>query len=323
MNLESMQFYGINKEFDQCDYFETEHYQNILRNVSAAIKLGGIIALTGIVGTGKTVTVRRIQQAICEENKILISKSLASDKRRVTINTLCTALFADLATKKYGKLSTQAENRERKIQALIKDLGKPVALFIDEAHYLQQSTLISLKHLVEIVRDAKGTLSIIVVGHPKLMNDLRHPALEEIGARVHFFELNVLGVDGVRFIEWIITHCTENKIKPHDIVTKEAIACLSERLITPLQITCYLTRALEKGFQIGEKPLNIETVKTILSPDLNVLSAALARSGYNFAALCNHLNAKPSEVKAYLEGRLGEARTEEIHNEIHKLGTLI
>ena len=65
MNLESMQFYGINKEFDQCDYFETEHYQNILRNVSAAIKLGGIIALTGIVGTGKTVTVRRIQQAIC------------------------------------------------------------------------------------------------------------------------------------------------------------------------------------------------------------------------------------------------------------------
>ena len=318
-----MQFYGINKEFKQCDYFETDHYQNILRNVNAAIKSGSIISLTGIVGTGKTVTSRRIQEAIREENKILVSKSLANDKRRVTINTLCTALFADLATKKYGKLPTQAEKRERKIQALIKELGKPVALFIDEAHDLQPRTLIALKHLVETVQDGKGTLSIIVVGHPKLMNDLRHPQLEEIGARVHFFELNVLGVDGVRFIEWIITNCSEDKIKPHEVVTKEAIAFLSERLITPLQITCYLTRALEKGFVIGEKPLGIETVKTILSPDLNVLSAALARSGYNFAVLCNRLNAKPSEVRAYLAGQLGQARTEEIHKEIHQLGALI
>lgn len=318
-----MQFYGINKELDQCDYFETDHYQNILRNVNAAIKSGGIIALTGIVGTGKTVTSRRIQQALRDEDKIIVSKSLASDKRRVTINTLCTALFADLTTKKYGKLPTQAEKRERKLQALIKELDKPIALFIDEAHDLQPRTLIGLKHLVEIVRDVNGTLSIIVVGHPKLMNDLRHPSLEEIGARVHFFELNVLGVDGVRFIEWIVTHCSENKIKPHEIVTKEAIAFLSERLITPLQMTCYLAKALEKGFVIGEKPLGIETVKTILSPNLNVLSAALARSGYNFSVLCNHLNAKPSEVKAYLAGQLGQGRTEEIHKEIHKLGALI
>ena len=318
-----MQFYGINKEFNKCDYFETDHYQNILRNVNAAIKSGGIISLTGIVGTGKTVISRRIQEVIHEENKILVSKSLASDKRRVTINTLCTALFADLAIKKYGKLPTQAEKRERKIQMLIKDVGKPVALFIDEAHHLQQRTLIGLKHLVEIVRDAKGTLSIIVVGHPKLMNDLRHPSLEEIGARVNFFELNVLGVDGVRFIEWIITNCSIDQIKPHEVVTKEAIAFLSERLITPLQITCYLTRALEKGFVIGEKPLGIETVKTILSPDLNVLSAALARSGYNFAVLCNHLNAKPSEVKAYLAGQLGQGRAEEIDREIHRFGVLL
>ena len=34
-----------------------------------------------------------------------------------------------------------------------------------------------------------GTLSILVVGHPKLANDLRNPALEEIGARAKLFEL--------------------------------------------------------------------------------------------------------------------------------------
>ena len=217
MDICSKKYYELKQELDQCDYFECENYQNMLLNIKAALKSSGIIALTGIVGIGKTVTLRKIQQAVKEENKILVSKSLA-DKRQVNINTLYTALFADLATRKDGNLPTQAEKRERKLQMLVKEINKPIALFIDEAHDLHPRTLVSLKHIIETVQDVNGTLSILVVGHPKLANDLRNPALEEIGARAKLFELQSLGTNSVKFIEWLLGKALNDGIKPKDII---------------------------------------------------------------------------------------------------------
>ena len=72
----------------------------MLKNIKAAIKSGGFIALTGVVGIGKTTTLRNIQKDLAEDSKIILSKSLATDKKRVSINTLYTALFTDLLTKK-------------------------------------------------------------------------------------------------------------------------------------------------------------------------------------------------------------------------------
>jgi type II secretory pathway predicted ATPase ExeA len=322
MDIETMKYYGLTKELDKADYFETDCYQSMLTNIKHAVRTGGIIAITGIVGVGKTVTLRRIQQAIKTEDKVLISRSLA-DKRYVTINTLYTALFADLVTKKDFKLPTQAEKRERKLQVLIKELNKPIALFIDEAHDLHPRTLISLKHLIETVQDVNGILSIIIVGHPKLANDLRNPALEEIGARAKLFELSSLGMNSPKFIEWIISNCSTEKIKPHDILTQETIELLAERLITPLQITYYLTRILERGFNTAKKPIDTETAELVLAPDLKALEPNLARQGYNLSVLCDYLGARRKEVRAYFRGQLPPSRCEELNKEIYKLGIVV
>lgn len=318
-----MKYFGLVKYLNRADYFETESYKSILHSIKAAIRSGGIIALTGIVGTGKTVTLRRLQKSLREEGKVLVSKALSTDKRRVNVNTLYTALFADLATKKDGKMPTQAEKRERRLQSLIRDLNKPVALFIDEAHDLHPKTLVGLKHLIETVQDTNGTLSIIIVGQPKLANDFKNPNMEEIGARSKIFELDPLKAQGPKFIEWILNNCSKEKIKPQDIVVPEAIALLAERLITPLQITSYLTRALEKGHLAGDKPIGVETVNSILSPDINDLEPNLARNGYNITVLCDYLNAKRSEVRSYLLGQLAPGRMEEFNKQIQKLGVFI
>lgn len=323
MDIETMQHFGLAKELEKADYFETEQYKTMLSNVKFAIKSGGIIALTGIVGIGKSVALRRMQQAIREENKILVSKCLVTEKRNVTINTLFTALFTDLARKKDGKLPTQPEKRERKLQALIKEQNKPVALFIDEAHNLHSRTLVSLKSLIELIQDASGILAVVIAGHPKLANDLRNPALEEVGARAKLFEFNPLGTNGSKFIEWLLNNCSKDKVKSHDIFTKDAIDLFSNRLITPLQVTHYLTRALEKSYQLGEKPVSIATAQSILSPDLNTLEPNLARHGYNIVALSDYLNTNRREVKSYLRGQLAPNRIEEMDKEILKLGVAV
>lgn len=125
----------------------------------------------------------------------------ATNKCRVNINTFYTAVLAYLSTAKEFKVLIQAEIREQKVQELIRKINKPVAFFIDSAHYLHSRTLIGLKQLIETIENAKGTLTIITVDHPKLGNDLNRPAMKEIGARAKSFSLDSGGQQKQCYIE--------------------------------------------------------------------------------------------------------------------------
>lgn len=80
MRAEVMDYYGLIKPLNRAGYYETEHHGQMLKNVRGAILEGRIVALCGVIGSGKTVTLRRLQQQLKEENKITVSRSLAVDK---------------------------------------------------------------------------------------------------------------------------------------------------------------------------------------------------------------------------------------------------
>lgn len=196
-------YYGLTREISltgQSTYFETTQSQHVVKELKLAIKDGKLIVLAGIVGTGKTTTLRKIQDLLEQgkEKEILVAKSLSVDGGQISLGTLILALFCDLTTEKDGPMPTQTKRRERALRALIRKRKKPVALFIDDAHQLHPKTLVGLKRLMEIVRDGKGTLSVVLAGHPKLKNDLLRPSMEEIGARTTLFELD--GFSAVRTV---------------------------------------------------------------------------------------------------------------------------
>jgi type II secretory pathway predicted ATPase ExeA len=166
-------YYGLARDFGQAGYFETEHSEQIVRELKLEIKAGKLVALSGIIGSGKSTMLRRIQEALSQDKEILASKSLSVEKGQISLATLIMALFYDLATEKDFKIPTQPERRERALRDLIRKRQKPIALFIDDAHDLHSKTLIGLKRLIEVVRDSGGTLSVVLAGHPKLKNDLR------------------------------------------------------------------------------------------------------------------------------------------------------
>jgi hypothetical protein len=122
-------------------------------------------------------------------NEIMVSKPLSVEKERIHLGTLITALFYDLAMEEDVKIPTQPERREHKLRQLIRRRNKPLAPFIDEAHDLHARTLVDLKRLFEIVRDGGSLLSVVLIGHPKLRNELLRPTMEEIGSRAAMFVL--------------------------------------------------------------------------------------------------------------------------------------
>jgi type II secretory pathway predicted ATPase ExeA len=302
-------YYGLMKDFEQVGYYETGQSQQIVKELSHEIRAGKLVTLSGIVGSGKTTMLRRIQETLAQDKEILVSKSLSVDKGQLSLPVLINALFYDLATEKDFKIPTQPEKRERVLRDLIRKRNKPIALFIDDAHDLHAKTLVGLKRLIEVVRDGNGTLSVVLAGHPKLKNDLRRPTMEEIGSRAAIFDLEGFGGDKLSYVTWLLSQCLGTKAKAaadsiNAVLTEDAIALLCTRLSTPLQFETYLKRAFEEGFHVGQKPVTVEVIEGILAKDLNDMEPRLTRYGYNAKVLCEVLNVKPREVRALLRGQL-------------------
>jgi type II secretory pathway predicted ATPase ExeA len=235
---------------------------------------GRLIAVCGVVGSGKTVTMRRLQQQLKEENKVTVSKSLTVEKHSIKLNTLIVALFYDLATDKKIQIP-KGEQRERELRELVRKNKRPVVLFVDEAHDLNSHTLTGLKRLIEVIEDGDGRLSVILSGHPKLRNDLRRPTMEEIGFCTDVFSLDGIAGSQREYINWLISSCTQSDIAVESILMPEAIDLLATRLRTPLQIQLHLTLALEAGYQTGETPVSAELVESVLSRQLDDLEPTL------------------------------------------------
>lgn len=145
MRVEVMDYYGLTQPFSQAGYYETEHHQQLVKDIKGAVLQGRLIAVCGVVGSGKTVTLRRLQQLLKEENRVAVARSLSVEKHSIKLSTLITALFYDLAQDKLVQIPKQGERRERELQELVKKAKRPVALFVDEAHDLNGHTLIGLK----------------------------------------------------------------------------------------------------------------------------------------------------------------------------------
>jgi type II secretory pathway predicted ATPase ExeA len=279
-----------------------------------------LVALSGIIGSGKSTMLRRTQEALAQDKEVLVSKSLSVEKGQISLATLIMALFYDLAIEKDFKIPTQPERRERALRDLIRKRQRPIALFIDDAHDLQSKTLTGLKRLIEVVRDSGGTLSVVLAGHPKLKNDLRRPSMEEIGSRATIFELEGLGTEKRKYIKWLLMQSVAPKTKIESIITEEALASLSEKLSTPLQFEFYLTRALEEAHKVGQKPVGADMIDSVLAKDIDGLEPRLTREGYNTKVLAELLNAKPREIKAFLRGQLAPGRTQELQTELLAVG---
>jgi len=314
MRVEVMQYYGLTNPLTQAGYYETEMHKQLTKYIRAAILEGRLIALCGVVGCGETVTLRRLQQLLREENRVTVARSLSVEKSSIKLATLISALFYDLVQDKAVQIPKQGEQRERELQELVKKGKRPVALFVDEAHDLNGHTFIGLKRLMEVVEDGGGRLSVILAGHPKLCNDLRRPTMEEIGYRTEIFTLDGIAGGQREYIQWLLMACSEQQDDDTPVLTEEAIVLLATQLRTPLQVQQHITLALEAGYLTGERPITAELVDSILSRKLDDLEPTLTRHGYRLKDMVEQFDAKPAEIRALFNHQLDPTRTAELRD---------
>lgn len=61
MLIEVMENFALGREFGRAGYYETDEQRQLFREIKAAIYSGKLISLTGVIGCGKTATLRHLQ----------------------------------------------------------------------------------------------------------------------------------------------------------------------------------------------------------------------------------------------------------------------
>ena len=320
MLTEVMEHFGLARDLHTAGFYETPHNKQMVRDIRAALPSGRMVVVTGLVGSGKTVLMRRLYGELEREGRITVSRSLSIDKKRVTLPSLIAALFYDMSPDKEPIIPTQGEKRERALQALVRHGRKPVALFVDEAHDLHPKTLVGLKRLMEVVADGGGSLAILLMGHLKLRNDLRRPTMEEVGYRSTVFAYEGVVGHQREYITWLLQACAAADTHLTEMIDDAAIELLAARLRTPLQIEQHLVLAFEEAFLVNVKPITAEVVESVLTRHMDDLEPRLVRNGYDARAVADLIGAKSGEVRLLIQGKLEADRARDMTAQMKAAG---
>lgn len=90
--VEGMPHEGCTQPRRHAGYDDTSHHQQRMTDIKSAILAGHWMALCGVLGRGKTVTLRRLHPQRKADHRGLVSTSLAVAKPRSTLGPLITAL---------------------------------------------------------------------------------------------------------------------------------------------------------------------------------------------------------------------------------------
>lgn len=77
MFSEVMEFFGLEKELDHLGFFETTSQKHLAKELKLAISQGRLIALSGVVGSGKTTFLQKLMADLTKSKEVVVSRSLA------------------------------------------------------------------------------------------------------------------------------------------------------------------------------------------------------------------------------------------------------
>jgi len=62
--------FGLTRPFHRVGNFETEHQRALVREVCAVVQTGRLVVVAGLVGSGKTHLLTRIEEELARSNRI-------------------------------------------------------------------------------------------------------------------------------------------------------------------------------------------------------------------------------------------------------------
>ncbi|MFA5825714.1 MAG: AAA family ATPase [Gallionellaceae bacterium] len=260
------------------DVFLCAEQRYIREAMYSTAKHGGMLAVIGESGAGKTVLRRDLIDRVQRDTQLIVLiQPRLIDKGTMTAGGICEAIIGDL--REGEKIPRSLEAKARKVEQLLKDssrAGNVHSLLIEEAHDLSIQTLKFLKRFWELEDGFKKLLSIILIGQPELKNKLDervHYEAREVIRRCEIAELMPLDGQLEEYLAMKFKRVGKNKLD--ELFDKSSFDAMRARLtrqkgagkavsmVYPLVVNNLVTNALNLAAEIGADKVSAEVIKEL------------------------------------------------------------
>ena len=164
-------------------YLGLEPHNEALAVLITALKTGeGFIKVVGEVGTGKTLTCRKLLNEIPEHfvTAYIPNPDLTSDGLRLSVAKELGLTF----DASIGQHSLVDKINERLLE--LHHQGKKVVLLVDESQCLSESCLEAIRLLTNLETQSDKLLQVVLFGQPELDAKLNQSTLRQLKQRITF-----------------------------------------------------------------------------------------------------------------------------------------
>jgi type II secretory pathway predicted ATPase ExeA len=240
-------------------------------------KIGGMLALLGESGSGKT-TIRRLamDRIQSEGLKIRVINPRIIDKGRLTAALICDAIIADCSTE-HPKRTLEAKARQvERILTNSSRSGYSHVLMIEEAHDLSIQTMKYLKRFWEMEDGFKKLLAIVLIGQPEMkakLDESKNWEAREIIRRIEVLELEPLdGRDIAKYLDIKFKRLDRDR---KEIFTDDACEALGRKLLRqarndvvysvayPLLVNNWARKAMNLAASMKVKTVDADVVNSL------------------------------------------------------------
>lgn len=288
------------------DVFEGKEMGMAGEYLMEAIEEGGIYAITGERGIGKT-TLKNELMNFFDENKGKYAYSVLEcvDLRDATMSTVHAALISDLSTE---RPKTNSEHKSRQVTRILGELAsrKKITLIIDEAQRLPVETLEKLKMLTERRWAFRSKLiTVLLFGQRELTYKLSRD--EGLNLRVTQYVLRGLSTDEV--LQYIDQRCRATGGNMRNIFEDDALAYIAENQHSPLHINHVCSTCMRLARRTGDSKISLAMVYE--SGGIRSPRQVLKDNAISIASFAGMIKIRSERVSKMLDGDMTGATEEQ------------